>query len=1128
MNICCGRPGWLLLLLLSVWPPVLVSAPNAGQADVAQPHALSIEQVEASLAELGDVDKLQDEEKTIHELYQTALKQLIQAQRDDAAAVRYKQAVDDAAKQKALLTKELNKVLDAGKRPLSKKVKKLPLPELELRLDQAQADAKVAQNKLLELQTRLTNEQARPELAADEGAKAKQKLQEIGDELKAAEATGDARQAAWRVSLQATERALRSRLKRLEMERLSQGPRIDQLNLQIDIARERLKQANARVQQLQTLLSQKLNADVQRVHQQAVQVEKASEGKHPLIQAAAETNTQLSARLGEVTARLERRVKEKERLAYSLQQVERNLEQAKQRLDFAGSDEVLGALLRTQRKELPDVRKLRERAVEARRKIAETRLQRFHVEDQKRQLQDYLDRLEQRPADVDEAAWPSLKAALEKLYNNQLELLNKLLATLGRYDKVLGDLALEREQMVSRVESYSDLLDKNLMWIPSAQPLNKAMLLESTLAVLRLSDPKLWLQAGQRFYVGVMRQPLALASSLLFVLFLLVIRPRLRRRLEAMVPRVGNVSHDSFLLTVRAFLLTLLLAAPPVLLLLSIGLILKLDGDSTFAGSGRYFLQAASFYGLIQLSRYLFIQNGLAEVHFRWRTATLNRSRRYLNLFLFYSIPLALASGVAELQDDVDFRQNLLRVLELALAVGIGFFAHLAFNPWHGITAIRERRWNWSLLLYVLLIGISIFLVVLEIRGYNYSSIQLFRMIFLSTWVLLLAVLLYSTAERWLLVAERRLALAKARAKRLAAQEARAAKEAAEAAGESVHDLPELEEINISAINQQTRRLLRLVAALVMLAGLVLVWYQLMPAVSRLDEIVLWDYQVGSGASQELVPVSVWDLLVDLLVILLTVVAARNLPGLLEIALLQPLRLDPGSRYAFSRILNYMIYGAGALIALKVLGIRWDDIQWLVAAMGVGLGFGLQEIFANFISGLMILFERPIRIGDTVTVGNVSGTVSRIRMRATTITDWDNKELVVPNKSFITDPLINWTLSDPITRVVVKVGIAYGSDVELAHRVMMKVACDHPDVLDDPKPTVFFTGFGDSALDFEVRVFVSDRIKRMPLTHDLYTGLNNALSAAGIEIPFPQRDLHLRSVDPGVRFSDAPPNGAPG
>jgi potassium efflux system protein len=197
---------------------------------------------------------------------------------------------------------------------------------------------------------------------------------------------------------------------------------------------------------------------------------------------------------------------------------------------------------------------------------------------------------------------------------------------------------------------------------------------------------------------------------------------------------------------------------------------------------------------------------------------------------------------------------------------------------------------------------------------------------------------------------------------------------------------------------------------------------------------------------------------------------------------------------------------------LNIIGWKWSQIQWLVAALSVGLGFGLQEIVANFVSGLIILFERPVRVGDTVTVGQLSGTVSRVRIRATTITDWDRKEIIVPNKAFITEQVINWTLADPITRVVVPVGIAYGSDYELAQKVMEDTLHSLPLVLDEPKPEVFFIGFGDSSLDFSLRVHSRQLSDRLPLMHAVHQAILKALRENGIESPFPQRDLHNRST----------------
>ncbi len=262
------------------------------------------------------------------------------------------------------------------------------------------------------------------------------------------------------------------------------------------------------------------------------------------------------------------------------------------------------------------------------------------------------------------------------------------------------------------------------------------------------------------------------------------------------------------------------------------------------------------------------------------------------------------------------------------------------------------------------------------------------------------------------------------------------------------------------------------------------------------------------------------DLGVALLTILLTLIAMRNLPALVEIAVLQRLPVDAAARYAIATVLRYLIVMAGLIVAAGAMGITWSKLQWLAAALTFGLAFGLQEIFANFISGLIILAERPVRVGDTVTVGGVSGTVTRIRMRATTITDWDRKELIIPNKTFITSDVINWTLSDPTLRTTVLVGVSYGEDPEQVRSLLMGVAAAHAKVLNDPRPQALFTGFGDSTLNFELRVFIASIDDLIAVRNDLHSGILAAFRAAGVEIAFPQRDLHLRSVGDLSRLID--------
>jgi len=262
------------------------------------------------------------------------------------------------------------------------------------------------------------------------------------------------------------------------------------------------------------------------------------------------------------------------------------------------------------------------------------------------------------------------------------------------------------------------------------------------------------------------------------------------------------------------------------------------------------------------------------------------------------------------------------------------------------------------------------------------------------------------------------------------------------------------------------------------------------------------------------VAVTLGDLLSVFAIIVLTVLAARNLPSLIEILLLQYLHISAGSRYTIRTLSGYFIAGLGVVALFNAVGGSWAQIQWLVAALGVGIGFGLQEIVANFISGLIILFERPIRVGDFVTVGDTDGTVTRIRIRATTILTRDRKELLVPNKEFITGRLLNWTLSDQTTRLKLLLGIRYGADVELAEKIMLEAAREHPRVLKEPAPWVNFHDFGDSALILELRCVIDSADYRVRVLSELRHAIDRGFRAAGMEIPFPQRDVHLDTSRP--------------
>ncbi|HEH9930397.1 TPA: miniconductance mechanosensitive channel MscM [Escherichia coli] len=263
---------------------------------------------------------------------------------------------------------------------------------------------------------------------------------------------------------------------------------------------------------------------------------------------------------------------------------------------------------------------------------------------------------------------------------------------------------------------------------------------------------------------------------------------------------------------------------------------------------------------------------------------------------------------------------------------------------------------------------------------------------------------------------------------------------------------------------------------------------------------MLWNMMIGAP-------------LVAILVFIITTQLVRNLPALLELAILQHLDLTPGTGYAITTITKYLLMLIGGLVGFSMIGIEWSKLQWLVAALGVGLGFGLQEIFANFISGLIILFEKPIRIGDTVTIRDLTGSVTKINTRATTISDWDRKEIIVPNKAFITEQFINWSLSDSVTRVVLTIPAPADANSEEVTEILLTAARRCSLVIDNPAPEVFLVDLQQGIQIFELRIYAAEMGHRMPLRHEIHQLILAGFHAHGIDMPFPPFQMRLESLN---------------
>ncbi|MDM7460353.1 MAG: mechanosensitive ion channel [bacterium] len=272
-----------------------------------------------------------------------------------------------------------------------------------------------------------------------------------------------------------------------------------------------------------------------------------------------------------------------------------------------------------------------------------------------------------------------------------------------------------------------------------------------------------------------------------------------------------------------------------------------------------------------------------------------------------------------------------------------------------------------------------------------------------------------------------------------------------------------------------------------------------------------WNYPLFRIGASELTVSVVATLILSFVALYLITLWLKRLVAR---RLLARTSLDLGAREAVGSLLRYLVLFLGGVAIVQSAGVDLTALNVLAGAIGVGVGFGLQNIANNFISGLIILVERPIKVGDRVEVGNIDGRVVAIGARATTVITNDNIAVIVPNSRFIAEPVVNWTQNDPRVRFKIPIGVAYGSDLRQVERLLLEVAAEHPDVHPEPAPVVRLMKFGDNAIEFELRVWSTTLVhKRGKLISDLNFAIYEKFQQHGVEIPFPQREVRLRHVD---------------
>ncbi len=320
-------------------------------------------------------------------------------------------------------------------------------------------------------------------------------------------------------------------------------------------------------------------------------------------------------------------------------------------------------------------------------------------------------------------------------------------------------------------------------------------------------------------------------------------------------------------------------------------------------------------------------------------------------------------------------------------------------------------------------------------------------------------------------------------------------------------------------IERFVRRLLAVVGGLAWL-------YSTIFAFGLKDDLPLaLEKVLGLGVSVRAVEITLGEVLSFVGIVALSFLLARVVCFFLDEEFLPRLHLQRGLPYAISTVVRYVILLSGFSLALVAAGLDLSKATLLAGAFGVGIGFGLQNVVNNFVSGLILLFERPIQVGDTVEVESLMGEVTRIGIRASTVATFQGAEVIVPNGDLISKQVVNWTLSNRRRRVEIDVGVAYGSSPEEVIEILLGTARQHPDVSADPESVVVFTGFGDSSLDFQLKCWVARFELALSVASELRVAVNRALAEAGIEIPFPQRDINVRSEagDPVPFTADTEP-----
>lgn len=836
-----------------------------------------------------------------------------------------------------------------------------------------------------------------------------------------------------------------------------------------------------------------------------------------------EINRTLSRELNQQAQRMDLISSQQRQAAADTLRVRQALSTIREQAQWLGVSTALGETLRAQVARLPEIPK----SQQLDRDMAQLRVQRLYYEDMLEK--------QQKTTKVTQDNGTPLTAQQQRIMDAQMrtqrELLNSLLSGYDTQILELTKLKVANSQLVDVLSEIREATHRYLFWVADVNPISLSYPINVARDLTRLLSLDTLSQLGRAFAMMMTSKEtlILIISALLFVGFSLSSRRHYHAFMERANSRIGKVTQDQFSLTLRTVFWSILVALPLPVLWAALGYGLQNAWSYPMAVAiGNGVTATVPVLWIFMISASFAHPHGLFIAHFRWSPAQVARAMRFYRMSVWLIIPLMMALITFENYNDREFAGSLGRLCFILLCIALSLVTNSLKRA--GIPLYLDKKGSGenkvNQALWSLLISAPLIAALASLLGYLATSQALLARLETSVAIWFFLLVIYHIIRRWMLIQRRRIAFDRAKQRRADILAQRAKGEDDTPHSNSTEGSIDVEEpvIDLDVISAQSLRLVRSMLTMIALVSVIFLWSEIHSAFGFLENIRLWDVSSTTNGVESIQPITMGSLLIAILVIIVTAQLVRNLPALLELALLQHLDLTPGTGYAISTITKYLVILFGGLLGFSMLGIEWAKFQWLVAALGLGLGFGLQEIFANFVSGLIILFEKPIRIGDTVTIRDLTGSVTKINTRATTISDWDRKEIIVPNKAFITEQFINWSLSDSITRVVLTVPAPAETNSEEVTEILLTASKRCALVLDNPAPEVYLVDLQQGIQIFELRIYAAEMSHRMPLRHEIHQLILAGFREHDIVLPFPPFQVRMETLGRTGRSSSSTPS----